>query len=572
MKDKLGSFLQNIWGTGGRVFLAYKSTPSNFDVPPPRQWPDDKERISDFILAASAKSKDVYFSPAIYKPDAIDKSKGNVLKSRTLWIDLDGNAAEALATVQTEGLPVPTYRLQSGPEGHEHWFWILDGYKSLEEFEPINKRLAYHLNGDKGCWDGGRVMRLPYTANFKPKYNGVDLPVSIIAFEKAKYSLNDFDALPSVKHSIVENTSELGDIPPIGTVLAKYNWDDRHLDIFNNPPTGKGGRSDSLVRLAYFGAEVGMSDEAIYAVISDVDSRIKKFVGRADREDRLAEIIAKARNKYPFVGSTFTSSDTSIQQVFTINELLQSEFELDWLVEGLLPRGTVNFISAESGIGKSRLSMQLAEALAKGGKFLHWNITRKIKTMYLSLEMDGPMLKHFAEGLSHKKEYSQEDSDNFLLVPVGNPINLVSEEGTRYIKYILDEYRPEVLMIDALGSLTLDELGEVQSKSINNKLNEFIAEYGTTFFVIHHNKKPQGIGKPRPTLGDVYGSQYVVANGALVLTMWMEENQSNVELILLKTRARPENSDVIMMDGTRGFHFTLKEKIEVKEEDRGFGL
>jgi hypothetical protein len=559
MKDELGKFLSNIWGTGGKVFLAFKASPQEFDVPPPKNWPEDKDKVITFVLAAAAQGKDVYFSPAIYKDSSTNKSKANVLKSRALWVDLDGNAAEAHQFVADGKLPAPTYRVGSGREGHEHWYWLLKDYHSVEKFELINKRIAYLVKADH-CWDAGRVLRPPFTSNYKKPDN--PLAVDIHEFKQVQYELADFDHLPSVNHSIVENTVELGklgELPTIGDVLATYKWDVQHLDIFNNPSDKKGSRDQSLMRLSFFCANVGMTDEAMYVILDDLTKRMGKFVGRADRERRLAELIAKARVKYPYGSVKLVPTEEEIQQVFTVNDLLHAEFKMEWLVENLLTKGSVNFISAESGIGKSRLSLQMAEALASGTNFLTWPVGRKIKSMFLSLEMDRFMLKHFIESLSKGNDYDEDISENLLLVPVGNPIQLDSEEGTRYVRYLLEEHRPEVMFIDALGSLTFDALGEEQAKAINNKLTEFIAEFGTTFIVIHHNRKPdKGQSKSAPMLGDVYGNQYIVAGGTLVLTMWMPENQSHVELITLKSRARMSDKPIVM-DGTMGFQFVFKE-------------
>lgn len=592
MKTKLDGFLSTIWGSGGRVFLAYKPTPNQFDVPKPKRWPEDKEKILDFIMATAANGRDVYYSPVIYHDNAVSKGKENVQKSRVLWVDFDGNAAEGWQKLQAEKLPVPTYRVQSGLDGSEHWYWILKEYVDIDagpnkhdDFENIQQRLAYHLQADKACWNADRVMRPPFTVNSlqAPKYGGKyaeGVPADIIEFNKVVYDLNDFESLPPVRTSLEDEMDGMeisGKIPPIGEVLAKYDWsDEQHFDLFMNPPTeiGQQKRDQAFMRLAYYCAEKNMPDEAIYAVVQDVDDRIKKFVGRHDRKRRLTEMVVKARNKYPYVELAIHTTEDDIQQVYTINELLNAEFKLDWLVENLLAKQTINFISAESGIGKSRISMQLAEALASGEQFLDWPIENKIKTMYLSLEMAGPMLKHFAEGLSGKKQYADDISDNLLLVPIGNPINLAGEEGTRYIKYLLETHRPEVVMIDALGSLTMEELGEVQAKSIMNKLKLFMVEYDTTFFIIHHNRKPDVSGKKKPTLGDVYGNQYIVTDATLVLTLYMPDNQKHVELIQLKSRARTSDESLIL-DGTEGFHFVKKSKTlkdDDADTDDSFGL
>jgi RecA-family ATPase len=251
----------------------------------------------------------------------------------------------------------------------------------------------------------------------------------------------------------------------------------------------------------------------------------------------------------------------NIKMVYTANELLRSEFQIEWLVPEVLVAKTINFISAESGIGKSRLSMQLGKALATGTQFLKWPIPRQISCMYLSLEMQGDMLKHFLESLLQNKEMEDSESDKFMLVPVGKAIDVSTPEGLAYIEMFVKEYKPEVLMIDAMGKLAFDELGETQAKGINNAMNYLISEYGVTILMIHHNRKPDLTGKKRPGLGDVYGNQYVVTDASTVMTMFMPENQAHVELIFIKSRASMAQ-DSIVMNGKKGFSFIIREGVE----------
>jgi len=568
-KELLGSFLDEVWGTGPKprkVFVAYKPNPNSFDVPPGQIWPKSRERILEFIIASNAKRKTPYYNPAMFEPDAQSNEKQYVMASWVLWCDFDGNAADARTILKADKrLPAPSWRLQTGLDGHEHWYWILKAPAAPQQFEEINKRLAYYLDADIGCWNMNRVMRPPYTTNYMDaeKYEGKGyspMPVDFITKTGDKYDIEQFNFLPSVKDSVVESISDLGDIPSIADVLAKYKWTSQALDIFKNPPTGKGKRSDSIVLLSYLCAEAGMTDEAIYAVISDVDERIGKFTGRADRERRLAEIIVKVRAKHPYAEPVeVKQSKEDIQLVYTANELLRSDFQIEWLIKDLIVARTTNFISAESGIGKSRLAMQLAKAMATGTMFLKWPCERQISVMYLSLEMPGDMLKHFLTGLLVGKEMDEDASSNFMLVPLGRPLDIAKPEGYGLIEMLVKEHKPEVLIIDAMGKLTFEKMEETQAKEINNQLNKLTSDYGTTFFIIHHNRKPDLTGKKRPGLGDVYGNQYVVTDASTVLTMFMPDNQAHVELIFAKSRAYPAD-DYIVMNGKDGFSFTLKQK------------
>lgn len=585
-KELLGQFLDDVWGTGDKprkVFVAYKPNPSNFDVPPGQLWPQARDNVLKFIQGMNAKGKTPYYNPAMFMPDALSNEKQYVLASWVLWCDFDGNAKDAMVRLRaTRSLPAPTWRVQSGLDGHEHWYWVLKAPSAPERFEAINKKLAYYLDADIGCWNANRVMRPPYTTNYMDakKYEGKGYspqPVDFIEKTGERYDIEQFDFLPSVKDSIAESVKDLGDIPTIAEVMAQYTWTEQQIDIFKNPPTEAGKRSDALVISAYLGAECGMTDEAIYAVINDIDNRIGKFVGRADRERRLAEIIARVRIKHPYVERVnLTQTKENIQLVFTANQLLRSDFQIEWLIKDLIVARTTNFISAESGIGKSRLAMQLAKAMATGTQFLKWPCERQISVMYLSLEMPGDMLKHFLTSLLVNKEMDEEQSDKFMLVPLGKAIDLSKPEGYEFVEMLIKEYKPEVMMIDAMGKLTFEEMGETQAKNINNQLNRLTQDYGTTFFIIHHNRKPDLSGKKRPGLGDVYGNQYVVTDASTVFTMFMPENQSHVELIFAKSRAYPAD-DYIVMNGKKGFSFVIKESMDDGDDDSGhdeasFGL
>lgn len=587
--EQLGQWLDLLWGDKPcKVYLAYKDDPSNprsFSVPKAQSWPEKRDNIVQFLLAKSSLGKDTYYAPGRFRLDTVSKHKyvqengkdtdiPNVESSRALFIDLDGNSAEALARLEAyPDLPRPTGRIQSGGPGHEHWYWILKAPRELSDFEPINKRLAYFFDADTGCWNADRVLRPPFTTNYKPEY-GEPLPVDFIELNDNQYELEQFNSLPEVRDSIIENV-HLGKLPTIEDIQVSYTWNKDFIELFRkNDPQD---RSGALVRLGYYGAETGMPDEAIYVLIENADSRWGKFVGRSDRERRLAQIIQKVRVKHPYVPVEEEEDDDPIQLVYTFNELLKSEFKMDWLIDGVIPKGATCFVSAESGVGKSRLTLQIALAMASGTSFLSWPSSEKLKVFYLSLEMGGDELKEFISTLGGQKELSDDISNRFILSPIGSPLVLGSEEGFNLLETMCREHRPDVMFIDALGKLTLKKLEEEEAKKINNQLAKLKKKYGTTFIIIHHIRKATnsgGKGKQRPTQDDIYGDQYIITDAALVLTMWKEESKADIELFPLKVRFG-KGPEPIHMDGTE-FKFKIKpkrENVEGGEDgDTGFGL
>lgn len=562
-RDELKQFLSAVWGDEtAYVFLAVKNDDGGFKIPNVQIWPDAADALISWGLSQSARGNEVYYSMATYEnPTA--KSKDNVQGSRVLWADLDGNADKATASLAPLGLPAPTWRVSSGRDGHEHWYWLLDAQIGAQAVEDFNKRIAYALRGDN-CWNADRVLRLPFTQNHmigkKDRLKPGEVPpfaVDFINKSDAKYTTVPFSGLPKIKEQIEEKVT-LGVIPKIADVISKYKWPEKEWDIFQaNDANLIKDRDNHYMAIAYWSAEVGMSDEEIYAVVQDLDSRLGKFVGRSDRERRLVEMVTKARQKHPTKTVETVHVNEDMKIIYGIKELLNADFKIEWLIDDFIPKRTINFISAESGIGKSRLSLDLAFTACRGGEFLDWTINKPMKVAYLSLEMAADMLKHFAGSLTEGEEVTDQDDEMFKLIPVGNAIDLTSNEGLQFVRDIIEEVRPDLMFIDAMGSLTMEELGETQAKTINNRLKELINEFGTTFFVIHHNRK-SGQDKKRPTLSDVYGSQYVLTEAAVALAMWRpSDNNAHIELVPIKTRAGVSPKP-INLDGSKGFKFEVR--------------
>lgn len=572
-QERLREFLLQIWGEDpAKVFLARKPAPHDSSVKwedrewqilPSQQWPDKQKQLAQWIVMSANKGDDIYFSPALFKPDAQHKTKNDVLYSRVVWVDIDGGVAEALEKVAAGTLPAPTWRVSSGSNGSEHWYWNLDApIYDTKVLEDINRRIAYLL-GDKGGWSCEKVLRPPLSYNHK---KGTPAPVDIIDSTGVTYSIADFDSVPVVRESIAEDL-ELGKIPSPERVLAKYYFTDTEYDIWENYQNVE-DRSDAMVRLAYVLAEQNAENEEIYSLIEAFDTKTGKFVGRKDRQRRLIDIVQKVRLKYPFGALSpmaETTEDTKI--VYGLKDLLESEFQIEWLIEGLIPLNTINFISSPPGKGKSRLALQLADKAVRGEKFLNWEIkTRVERVMYLSFEMDGPMLKHFVQSLSEDKTVDDDLNERFMFVPLGNPIQFDKPEGFQFIETVIKDYEPDMIFIDAMGKMTLESLEEKQAKTINNNLQALINKYQVTFFIIHHNRKGDSKSKEnRPTLADVYGSQYVMTDAAVAFALW-GETQSAMELVPIKTRAGME-PDPVYINGKKGFEFVLRDKDDLGEPE-----
>jgi hypothetical protein len=588
-KDSILTFLSNCWGPEeSYVYLATKPEPDLWKITKPQKWPENSEQIVQFIIAYNAQGKDIYFSPATYVDNPTAKDKENVKSSRVLAVDIDGykdaqTAPDAaLVALKELGLPEPTYRLQSSQKGAEHWYWILDKQYPPEQIEDMNRRLAYSLNADKACWDIPHVFRPPFTHNHKPirkNKDGSAPMVTIAHFSRLQHSLDSFNAVPDVKAQIKEMVEFSNEIPQIGDVLAKYPWDNLHLDIFKmekkafwkDASGDYENRGQTMMRLAYFCAEVGMTDEAMYAVINDCDTRWEKFVGRHDRDKQMVAFINRARLKYPteVFAVVMAQDNEPIKQVYTIKEFLESDYKFDWILDGLITKNSINSLSSRPGTGKSRLTLQLSKCLATGEDFLGFkNVAGPMKVMYLSLEMGGPVLKYFIESLVDSTKMNVEEiADRFLLVPQGEPLALANTDGAQFFDYLLEEHKPDFMIIDAMSSLSHEEIGEKVAKQIMAKLKSALNKYGITFMLIHHNKKGSELNKHNaPTIDDFYGNTFGTTDFASMTALWNPPNKRFTEFHPLKTRVGASPKPLIL-NGKDQFTFEIETEQESTNGD-----
>jgi predicted ATP-dependent serine protease len=157
---------------------------------------------------------------------------------------------------------------------------------------------------------------------------------------------------------------------------------------------------------------------------------------------------------------------------------------LDYLVEGLVPRGTLVLLAASAGVGKTWLLADLAIAIATGGRWLERPCV-KGPVLYLDYENGERELHHRFQVLSKGRGVAV-PSRNLALAPdQGNIDNDEFEEklerATRFCRaVIIDPFKTAAPQVDENSSdvrVPLDRLRRVAAKT----------ECG--IFVAHHAGK-----------------------------------------------------------------------------------
>lgn len=375
----------------------------------------------------------------------------------------------------------------------------------------------------------------------------------------AKYSIEDFAQVPSAR-KIVSTDLLLGDLPSLEDVRTLAKWTPeimekfgRDAKYFQGPP--KRDRSAAMSELAHLGAEMGWTDAQIGTVLYDADDRWGKYKNRRDRERRVTDFVNRARQKHGYNSLDnidLTKMINSANQtapvmgesklIYGYQDFVEAEFKIEWILSGLLAQGGFGLITGYPGTGKTQLSIALAAHMALGEKkFLTWdNVAGSKKVMFLSLEMSAAPLNHFMATIGQAYPDKNTLNRNFLVAPFGTPINLDSPEGQIFFDQIMNDYMPDILVIDSLQKISSKELTDEQAvKNLIHYLSVVRSKYSCSMLMIHHNRKKANDGQKKGVeLSDVYGSTYITTDVDFVLSLKVVEGNL-LQVDTLKNRLGP---------------------------------
>lgn len=568
-------FFDTLWGeTEGYVYLPVKEGQKvqKYFL----QWPAKREVVVKHILKWSAvEGVEVFFSPALYK--SMSAKNTNVLGSRVAWVDFDGS----YPTEWPEDVaPIPSIEVQSSSKLNRHCYWILDELQGPKEIEKINRALAYTLGADTSGWDANQFLRPPFSVHRKHRK---PITVKVVAerTEIAPYSVGDFEHIPAPV-DVIREKIDIDSLPPIEDVRALATWDADLLELFDT--TGEDARkagwdrSGGLARIAYKGAELSWDDSQILSALLDADGRWGKYKGRTTQLKILEELVNRARAK---IGYDVISEKSILSKLLKDKPGVEQEEEIpdfldidqlnaipginDWTIKGLLTRNGIGLCTGRPGTGKTQLMMQLAADLATGRKtFLDYELPGvPKKVLFLSLEMSHYQLQHFTVPL--RGNYPEATlKKNLTVYGKGEPVFFNQEEGQRLVHSWLDEYAPDIVIVDSLSESTTDLSSDDEMGKLFAFLKRLRSYHSFGMIFIHHHRKKANDAQSRKqanTQSDIYGSYKIAASIDFALDLEdRNDDYGYLDLHLLKARYMPVGEpSKVSRDDT--LHFTSQENL-----------
>ncbi len=508
------------------------------------QWPSDELFMVEDLLF-DITNMDVYLSPVLFN----SKNTQDFKVSNVVWVDFDDGTPHQLGDFPSPAIIVSS----SNNDRKQHWYWRLDRpCRDSKDLERYNKQLAYALDGDKGCWNFGRVLRPPFTLNHK-----YSPPASVSLVELSDRSIDTyvFKVLPDPLGIL----SETFKYTPTGLPLIIPSGANAAFFTFMMEPKIDGERHTALTSVAITCIESGLDRNRTMDYLINCDDRWGKYVGRSDREERLKQIVLYAEKKLEVPWLTEVKEDKLENDPQSIDKFIGHKFNVEWVLDGLLHCQGLGIVTSPPGVGKTQFSLNLALSIASGTGFLHWKVNRPRKILFLSLEMMQPELKFYLDQML--EEYPNKDllNENVHLV-ARQAFRLNSHSNQQRLLQWLDEIKPEGIFIDSLSRCVGGDLEKGEIDAVFDFINSEIRDKRKCFvWFVHHNRKGNFNQQQPKKLEDMYGSQYIGAYASSVIGLW--KNAGEIEVNCLKVwLSAPFRS--FLMQRTDNLTFTARKPLE----------
>jgi len=492
-------------------------------------WPRDREKIVDHILEHNTDQKehDIYWSTQLF--EAPIRREDTAMTEMALFADLDKVDPSTIDDYQ------PTIAWETSPGSYQA-LWVAGQGDFLGSSWPgnENQRMTYYTGADAGGWHTTKLLRVPYTTNYKPALrdkNGKYPKGQLLWSDGPKYLPGDFADLPEVQTGADTNLSEalssdidgVDRLAVIASVKLKLNHRAREM---LNAREASGDKSDQLWYLTRCLADAGLSTAEIVAVVRE--TVWNKFADRHDEMRRLITEASKAIAKRSDETIAKLESDDADEDIERMGPqrlgfLLKNIKKPKYLVQGILTEGACGFIAGEPKSYKSWVALDLALSVATGADFLgEFRVANPGPVLYIQEEDPATTLKNRSAKIwvnksTDKFELVRNDSEAGLywLPPTQDEqfdpeINAMIQAGVilsnEAWQLHLDEVlaagmdgEPYRLMIIDTLMMTAGDVDENRSQEMTTKifkpLKVLSRKYNVAVLVVHHMGKSE---KSRP--------------------------------------------------------------------------
>ncbi len=356
-------------------------------------------------LIDRAGEDNTYFCTSVLRPT----EDGEIVRRKDAFLRL---AVLVLDDVQISDVANLSYAIQTSPGKHQIGIFLDADDPDCSDRELIDRVMVSLASRGRSNDRSGnacvRYVRLPVGSNTKPRAAGT-WQVKLEHWNpNLRWSLDDACAAVGINLDALRITAQL---PTTRSPTAGTHAGEMIGGLM--APVEERAYHDNLTRLAASLVSGGMFPGAAVELLYSLMDQVKPDVRQADElrrwESRRAEIPRAVRSAEKFAPENRQPPKITVNlqvaeekpepapgdlEPMDWGELANLEPEpTSWRLDGWLPEGTVTLLSANGGVGKSNLSLQLGVALTQGAPFMGV-VTAPSKVLVLSGE-DEARTVHF---------------------------------------------------------------------------------------------------------------------------------------------------------------------------------
>lgn len=527
--DQLESFLASLYGDmSGFVYVATK-TPKTLDTPEAIffEWPTQRDEMATYIREASNVS-DVWVNPCLWLDKRV--SKKTFRGSRWIWADFNGKPDSRMDFFPPIGMKIET------STGRSHSFWRLPDFQNdSEKLERYNKRLALNFLSNFATCRYDSLLRPPGTVNHR---TGDKVTMGLQSDAIATYeSLMGLDDPTSEDFVKVDFTQKRKPVWSVTTLL-----DEKTAELAFEPGA-PANRVQHLIDVACGCVKNNLDALDTVVMVQLADKKLKVFQYRDDAERQIVGLISLARK----LTEVSHKNKTLYGNVYSIVDLTELEEKIEYVIPNVLTTTGLGMVFARPNVGKSRFSLQMAQAIALKKRFAGFPVKRSGKMLFISNEMNHIELKAFVKPMlnAHTKDEIEHLRQNVFAYASDSGLSLEDPNGMDNLIRLIERIEPQGIFFDSLIATAGDPTQLGFMNDLFGRMREIQTIYDLFTWWIHHPRKEnQKDHKPRH-MDDVYGCRAVTSAPSVIVGLWQDQPNSNepVELNCIKNRFGPYFED-----------------------------
>ena len=216
---------------------------------------------------------------------------------------------------------------------------------------------------------------------------------------------------------------------------------------------------------------------------------ITDWLAGGGTEEKFFALVEQAAEWQP----TEDQPEEFLPSVLTHAELVQGELPaVEWAVVNLIPAGGISVIGGDSGVGKSRLALHLAQSVASGQAFLGTFPVTPGKVLVLDAESGPNLLERRVKKLFAGLRSENADAD----ISEGLPITFLTaavrfkaETAGQFAEYLTREGIGLVICDPLIHYCGAEENSAEGMASFFESIREIANQASCTFIFTHHSRK-----------------------------------------------------------------------------------